>query len=252
MIRLLSATLAVGFLALAAPSLQADEQDVKTTIDKAIKALGGEEKLGKVDAYSWKSKGKITFNDNESDVTLQGIMQGLDHYRGQFEGDFGGNKIEGVTIVNGDKGWRKFNDNLMEMDADALANEKRNVYMNVVTVTILPLKKGKGFKVESAGEEKVGDRPAVVLKVTGPDGKDFRLFLDKESGLPVKSEATVAGFDGMDVLQESIYRDYKDFQGIKKATKTEIKRDGKKFLDQEITEFKVEDKVDPAQFAEPK
>jgi hypothetical protein len=251
MIRLFSAILAAGCLTLAAHSIQADDQDAKAIIEKGLKALGGEDKLTKIEAYSWKSKGKITFNDNDNDITLSGILQGVDHYRAEFEGDFDGNKIMGVTVVNGDKGWRKFNDNLMELDADALASEKRNVYLNNVAVTLVPLK-GKGYKAEAAGEEKVGDKPAVVLKVTGPDGKDFRLFFDKESGLLVKSEATVTGFDGGEVHQESTYRDYKDFNGIKKATKVEVKRDGKKFIDQEITEFKIEDKVDPSTFAEPK
>ena len=83
----------------------------------------------------------------------------------------------------------------MELDGDDLAAEKRRAYLQAAPMTILPLK-GKGFKVESATEEKVGDKPAAVLKVTGPDGKDFTLFFDKESGLPVKLVATVAGLPG--------------------------------------------------------
>ena len=115
----------------------------------------------------------------------------------------------------------------------------------------MPLK-GNGFKFEAAGEEKVGDKPAVILKVTGPDGKDFTLSFDKESGLPVKQVAKVIGFQGKEYTLESTYSDYKDFGGIKKATKIEIKRDGEKFQDLEVTEFKVLDKVDPDAFTEPK
>jgi len=62
-------------------------------------------------------------------------------------------------------------------------------------ITLAPLK-GNGFKIETRGEEKVGDKPAVVLKIIGPDGKDFTLYLDKESGMPVKQVAKVAGFQG--------------------------------------------------------
>ena len=66
--------------------------------------------------------------------------------------------------------------------------------------------KGKGFKIEAAGEEKVGDKPAAVVKVTGPDSKDFKLFFDKESGLPVKLVATVARIRRRDEFtQESTY-----------------------------------------------
>src|SRR5262249_18023233 len=104
---------------------------------------------------------------------------------------------------------------------------------------------------ESATDEKVGDKPASGLKVTGPDGKDFTLFLDKESGLPVKTVAKVRGFQGEEFTQEALYSDYKDFDGIKQATKVELKRDGESFLKQEIIEFKVLEKVDPKAFSEP-
>ena len=45
---------------------------------------------------------------------------------------------------------------------------------------------------------------------------------------------------------------YQEFDGIKKATKTEVKRDGRVVQNLEVTEFKVLDKVDPPIFSEPK
>jgi hypothetical protein len=224
--------------------------DANAILDKAIKALGGEEKLAPVKAAAWKGKGKINLGGNESEFTNEMTVQGLDHSRGAFEGDFMGNKVKGVTVMAGDKGWRKFGDMKMELDKDALANEKRSLYLQIVPVTLLPLK-GKGFKVEMAAEEKVGGKPAAGIKVTGPDSKDFKLYFDKESGLPVKLVAKVMGFMGEEFTQETTYGDYKDFDGIKKATKIESKRDGEKFIDAQITEFKVLDKVDPKTFAEP-
>jgi hypothetical protein len=138
-----------------------------------------------------------------------------------------------------------------ELDKDSLAGQKRSVYLSVIPVTLVPLK-GKGFKLESAGEAKVGDKPAVGIKATAPDGKDFTLYFDKESGLPVKMVAKVMGFMGEEVLQETIYGGYKDFDGIKKATKIESKRDGEKFQTAEVVEFKVLDKADAKTFTEPK
>jgi len=82
--------------------------------------------------------------------------------------------------------------------------------------------------------------------------KDFTLYFDKESGVPVKQVAKVVGFQGQEYTAETTFADYKDFDGIKKATKVEIKRDGEKFQVMEVTEFKVLDKVDPETFAEPK
>jgi hypothetical protein len=249
--RFISPVLAVLVGLGVAGRVRADDKDASAILDKAIKALGGEEQLAKVKATSTKSKGKISVGGNDNEFTAHTTVQGLDHFRQEFEGEFGGNKIKGITVLAGDKGWRKFGDMSMELDKDALANEKRNVYLTVAPMAVLPLK-SQGFKVEPAGEDKVGDKPAVVVKVTGPDGKDFKLAFDKESGLPVRVTAKVVGFMGDEATQETTVSDYKDFQGIKRATKIEVKRDGEKFLEQEITEFKVLDSVDPKTFEEPK
>jgi hypothetical protein len=240
----LGAALALVFFSVTA---RADDKDAKAVLDKAINALGGAEKLGKVKAFSWKGKGTITLNGNENDFTSQVTIKGLDQYRREF----GNDQFNAVVVVDGAKGWRKFGDNSNELEGDALANEKRAVYLNVIPITLVPLN-GNGFKFEDAEEEKVADKPAKVLKVTGPDGKDFKLYLDKESGLPVKLVAKVLSFQGDEYTSETTYADYKDFGGIKKATKFEIKRDGEPFQTWEVTEFKVLDKVDADTFTEPK
>jgi hypothetical protein len=83
-----------------------------------------------------------------------------------------------------------------------------------------------------------------------PDGKDFTLYFDKESGLPVKLVAKVVSFGGEEFTQDTTYSNYKELDGIKKATKVESKRNGEKFIAVEITEYKAVDKVAPETFAE--
>ena len=57
-------------------------------LDKAIKALGGEDKLSKLGTATWKAKGKYTTGDNERhDFTGQTTVQGLDHFRWELEVD---------------------------------------------------------------------------------------------------------------------------------------------------------------------
>ncbi len=242
--RFLGAALAVILVAVPA---RADDKDANAILEKGISALGGAEKLGKVTAFSWKSKGTINFGGNENDFDGKVTIKGLEQYRRESSND----QFSVVVVVDGTKGWRKFGDNSMELEGDSLANEKRTIYLNVVPITLVALK-GNGFKFESAGEEKVGDKPAVILKVTGPDGKDFKLYLDKESGLPAKVVAKVLGFQGDEFTSETTYADYKDFDGIKKATRIVVTRDGEAFQNWQVTEFKVLDKVDAETFTEPK
>jgi hypothetical protein len=236
--------------ALVCGTARADDKDAAAIIDKAIKALGGEEKLAKLKAFTWSGKGTITLMDADNPITSSLWIDGLDRYRQEFEGEFGENKITGVTVVAGDKGWQKFAGNTMEMDKDALANARRVTYLTVTPVTVLPLK-GKGFKLSSADEIKVGDRPVVGVKVTGPDDKDFTIYFDKETGLPARVVAKVVGFMGDEYTQETTYSEFKEMAGIQKATKVSAKRDGSKFVEQTVTEFKALEKVDPKLFAEP-
>ena len=240
-----------AFVLVATHPARAEEGDAKAVIDKAIKVLGGEEKLAKaLKGSTVKIKGAITFGGNDNPITIETTLGGLTQYRSKFEGEFMGNKVEGVTVLNGDKGARSFAGNDMELEGDMLASEKRNIYLTALASLIVPVKE-KGFKCEAAGEEKVDNKAAVVLKITGPDSKDCKMYFDKESGLPVKQVAKVNNFMGQEVTQETTYANYKEMGGIKKATKTIIKHDGEKLMELETTEFKVLDKVDTKIFEKP-
>lgn len=228
----------------------ASAQDAKAVLDKAIKAIGGEKALAEVKAVSWKGKGKIILGEDDNLFTGETTLQGLDHLRTSFEGNFMGQEIKATTVVAGDKGWRVFAEMKMELDQDGLANEKRMMYLQLIPTTLVQLRQ-KEFKVEAGGMEKVAGKPAVALKVTGPDSKDFLLYFDQVTGLPVKQVAKVIGFTGEEFTQETTYADYKEFAGIKKATKLENKRDGEKFIELEITEFEVLKNVPPGTFKEP-
>ncbi len=244
------AAMTLIILAAADRSVRADEKDLHAILDKAIKAAGGEEKLKKLDALTWKTKASITFNGDSNPFSIQATVQGLDHYRAEIDGEFGGNPVKGVVVVNGKKGWRKFGEDKMDMDDDNVANEKRQIYLQVIPTKLVMLK-DKAYKLEAAGEQKVGDKPAAGIKVTGPDGKDFTIYFDKESGLPVRIVAKVVGFGNEEFTQETTLKDFKEIDGIKKAMKSESKRDGEDFIKSEITEFKALDKVEAKTFEEP-
>jgi RNA polymerase sigma factor (sigma-70 family) len=231
-------------------SAKSDENDAKAVLNKAIKAIGGEAKLLKAKALTWKARGRSISEAKEEDFTNETTVQGIDQLRMEHEDEVDGTTYPGLTILNGNKGWRKSGDTFRELDHNQLANQKRNLYLLVVPITLIPLK-DKGFKIEPGGEEKIGDKATVMLHVTGPDGKDFNLYFDKANGLLVKL-AVRMGQQGREFTQEMTFSDYKDFDGIKKATKIERRRDGQKILQQEIMQFKVLDKVEPETFADPR
>jgi hypothetical protein len=228
----------------------ADAPEPTALLDKAAQALGGAEKLGKIKAASWTAKGTITFMGGDNPVTFRHVVKGLDHSRSEFEANIGGMEIKGMTIAAGDKGWLSFGGNTSDLNKEMLANEKRLTYLTVLPSIIYPLKE-KAFKLEPTAAVTVNGKNAPGIKVTPADGKEFSLYFDADSGLPVRLVGRVLDFMGQEYTQETTLSEYKDVAGIKLATKVESKRDGEKFIVQEISDFKVLEEVDPKAFAQP-
>lgn len=243
------ATLTICFAAAASPT-RADAPDARAVVEKAVKAMGGAEKLTKAAAFSRTSKGTININGSDNPFTGTSIFQGLDKLRSEFDGEFDGDPVKGVTVMNGERAWRKFNDMLVELDGEELANEKQRLYLQTTASIVAPLL-GTGFTLDKAEETTAEGKPAIAVRIKGPDSKEFVIFFDKENGLPVKQVATVIGFMGEEFEQETLYSGYKDFDGIQQATKIVSKRDGQTFIEIEITEFKILDSVKPETFSEP-
>jgi hypothetical protein len=248
--RFLGILAATALLSISGLAARADEKDATPILDKAIAALGGEAKLAKATKATWTGSGTVTFGDNETSIKTKTTADGLERLRSEMEMEFNGTPVKFVTVLNGKKAWRKFGEDLQPLDEDRLAAARQNAYLQAVTSTILPLKT-KDFKVEVAPDEKLGDKPAAVVKGTGPDGKTFTLYFDKETGLPIKLDAIVMSFQGDDVKSETTYSNYKDFDGIKRATKVESKREGNPFTKMEYSEFKLLEKPEASTFAEP-
>jgi hypothetical protein len=227
-----------------------DAASVAAVIDKAAEALGGKERLAAVKAATWSSKGTITIGGESAAFTATLTYQGHDRRRLEFETDFAGNPIKAVVVVNGEKAWRKLNGNVDELAGDELANERRTGWREWTPVAVVLLK-SPPFKTEPAADADVKGNPAAAVKVTGPAGAPFTLYFDKATGLPVRQTARVTTLTGDEADEEITYADYKDFGGVKKATKVEMKHDGQKFLQSELTNFKVIDSPDAKMFERP-
>jgi hypothetical protein len=237
------------FLGLAGVS-RAEDKVAMAVLDRAIKALGGEEALARADVVSWKSKGKIYLEGTPNRFTLRTTFKGLDRHRSVFVGDFDGSEVELVTVLDGEKGWRRFNGKTLNLTEHELAGERQNAYLLAVSNTVVALK-GKDFHVESKGEETLDGKPASVLKAVGPDGREFALWFDKETGLPRKRTAKIVNYDGSVVDEETSFADHKEFGGIMVATRGASFRDGFKFAEVENSEINVRRKVDVGAFDRP-
>lgn len=238
----------MGF-ALVGP-LRADD-DPKAIIEKAIKAHGGEENLTKYKAAHVKGKGTMSLMGMDLNFTVELYSQSPDKVRTEMVLEAMGNKFAVSQIYDGKKGWAKQAGQVMEVEGEQLQDLKEQAYGNYLE-SIVPLLKDKDLKVEAAPEIKVNGKPAVGVKVTSKGHKDETMYFDKDSGLLVMTKRKSKDPSGMEVESESYSSGYKDFNGVKQPMKILVKNDGKKFLEGELTEVKLSEKLDEKVFAEPK
>src|SRR5262249_52829844 len=231
------ASFALGFcLVRVAPLHCEDSTDPKAVVDKALSAMGGEDKLAKFKAANFKAKGIFKpFGDAE--FTAEYFIQLPKQSKNVTKFDIMGMMHSMTRTVNGDSGWMIFRGKVQDMPADQFAQQKDELYGNWVA-TILPLK-GPDFKLTSLGEVKVNEKPAVGIKVSHERHNDVSLYFDKESGLLAKSVRRARGPGGKEAETEFYYSAYKDFDGIKQYTKMVVKSQGKELADTEITDFKL-------------
>jgi outer membrane lipoprotein-sorting protein len=230
-------------------AVRAEEKDeAKAVVDKALKAMGGEAKVAKLKAGTWKAK--MTASDGGKDIaiTTDGAWQGWDQYHINAEATFDG-RTEAVTmIINGDKGWIKRRE-AVDDAKEELPLIKNGLYA-MRAPQLLAEFKGKDFKVSHLGEMKVNDIETVGVSVAHKDWKDISVYFDKKGGLPVKCEIHLTDPRGKEITVEFLYSEYKEMDGIQHPTKVLIKFDGKEAT-MEFSEIKTKDKVDDSEFAKP-
>lgn len=237
-------------LALAGRSWADDQAEINALIDKAVKAMGGQEKMAKLKASSWKGKANLQEGGQAIAITHEGSTQGWDQFRLEGEVQFGGQSHKALLVINGDKGWAKHEDKVEDASKDALVMMKDSFYAMRVCQLLRALK-DKAFQTSHLGELKIGERQVIGIQLVHKDHKDLNLFFDKANGLPVKSEIrlTEPG-GGKEITVEYHFSDYKDFDGLKHFTKITFKFDNKEFVT-ELSEIQAQEKLDDSVFAKP-
>jgi len=228
--------------------------DVKKVIEKAIKAAGGEEKLAQFNTETIKLKGKFYGIGDGIDYTGTWDIQLPDKMRFKIEGGDGDMKFTFLRVTNGKKVWDALMGDVKEEDdKDKIAEAQERIYADHYVTSLLPLVKEKGFTLAALGEVKVGDKPAVGVRVSHKGHRDVNLFFDKDKGLLVKSETTVKDdmTGGKEQPQETLYSQYKDVKGALRPMSIVINRDGKKFVEDKVTEEQPKEKFEDSVFAKP-
>jgi hypothetical protein len=226
-----------------------DSTEPRAVIRKAIQAMGGEEKLEKYKASVMKGKCRFYGNGRPIECDAEFSQQLPRQIKASYVMHMGDKTMTRVDVHNGDKGWIMMGGKTKPITADHAAEITEGLEA-LYAATLLPLKNPE-YHLSSLGETRIGDRPAIGVKVARQGHRDVLLYFDTEQGYLLKLQVRVKGMDGREVDQETFYSDYQDFDAVRSFKKELTKRDGKVFLETEVTGYKLLEKLPDSVFNKP-
>jgi hypothetical protein len=225
------------------------QDELKAVLEKAVKAHGGKDNLAKVHAISSKSTGKIELYGG-LDFSQESISDLPRQFKETLDVETNGTRFRTTTVIVDGKGWTTNNSDTTDLDATTLEELKQAI--NLMELGTLRFVDNKEFLLTPLGSSTLDNKPVFGIKVARKGYRDAKLFFSKDTGLLVKIERQAYDPVSMhDVIEERVILEYQEVNGIKVAKEIVVRRGGKKFMKAEISEFKLLDKVDPAEFARP-
>jgi hypothetical protein len=250
MSRVLMALSCAGALALLAPGLRAAD-DPKAVVARAVKVHGGEDYLSKMKAGRSKNKGKINLPGiGEAEFTQETAYMLPDKFKESMELEVMGQKIAVKTLASGDAVSIEANGMQVPVN-DAIKAAMNDARHMMKVARMVSLLKEPGFELSAFGEEKVEGKPAVGVRVSAKGQKDITLFFDKETGLLAKVQyRSTDPMTQAERDEERIVVEYgpKNADGVVMPKKMLVKHDGKTFMEVEVVESKLLEKLDDAEF----
>ena len=244
--KLLTAMVAIsGFTAVASAEQNGPTAEVRAILDRAIQATGGKVKLAEVKTIS--GQGTATYYGELIPLRagVSGAVRFPDKKRMSLEFGVDGFRTTFTEILNGQQGWTISRGGSSPMDADHMAAMQADVYLNWLT-TLVPLRE-RALRLTALGDVDVNGASAQGIRVQREGRPEVRLYFDRDNGLLVKSEVAVNANQAMTYF----YSDYKDFQGIQRATHQSVLRNGKNFLDVRFSEVGINPALDADEFSQP-
>jgi len=247
-----AAQAALLFVLCGGPAGTDNEAEARKVIQRGIRAHGGADKLGKLQALTFRLKGKCySLSARGNDYTATWAVQAPAKLRQEVHISASGRKLKVVRVVNGAEGWVQMADTTRAMAREALAERREGLYASHVE-RLVGLT-GAGFTLAPLGEAEVGGKAVVGVRVSQAGHRDVSLFFDRQTGLLLKSQRRAKDPTGgsKEFTQEALFGDYKEVGGVLHAHQVTILRDGKKYADATCSDFQPREKLDDSVFVKP-
>lgn len=239
--------LTVAFLAVLTRPGRAD--DARATIERAVKAHGGADKLTQLRQYRERTRGTIFVGEAKRAFTLDTTIRLPDQFRSVLVADLGTGRLEVIQVCDGSRGWVSDRGRISEAGPQMLGDYQDLVHVQRISA-LTPLLQDTSYRLTSLDSTRVQGKPVVGVKVARKGRRDVKLFFDKESGLLVKREYQFREM-GNESLREEFLSGHQAIEGVQRPHKFLIQHDGKKYAEAELVEWKPLSKVDDREFGKP-
>ena len=95
-------------------------------------------------------------------------------------------------------------------------------------------------------------KAAIGINITSKAGLDVNFYFDPKTYMIIKHEFQTVNETGKEVTQTAYMSGFKKFNGITIPTKLDIRQEGKKYVNAEVTKVELKDKLDASLFKKPK
>lgn len=230
---------------------RADEKaDVAAIISRAIGATGGANRLKRLRAATWTVKGKYYEPGTPVEFTQEWARELPDRARITTRGRTNDRQFEIISVFNEGTGWIKENGKTHAMSPQEIAENVQAMY--VADLARLVTLRRQGIHLTALGDATCARRPAAAVKVVGSGHGDVTLYFDKGNGLLVKSAGLAHdNRTGKEVLEETLYSDQREVDGLKLPFAVAIRRDGQPYADGVVQQYHLAEALDPALFKKP-
>jgi hypothetical protein len=230
------------------------QANAKATVEAAIKATGGKEKLTKYPATKYKFGGEMTLMG--MNVELEGVATATPgKVLTTMTMSVGGNKVEASQYADANSAKIKLKVGGMSINQpldDAQTNEMKISASMYEISSLLPLLDEKKFELKAGEDAEVEKKKCdVVIATMVSHKKDVKLFFDKESKMLVKMshEGLNPGRqDGKTGIRDTVYSDFKESNGIKYPAKMVNYVDGELFMTLTVNDYKSLEKIEDKEF----
>jgi hypothetical protein len=250
--RLFSLSFVTTALAVSLPAAGAEpdaDKDAGAIVRRAIKVHGGAGKLARTRIARETLRGTLLVMGTKVPFTSETLVRMPDQFRNVFTSEVGGRKLQVTQVFNGTRGWTSENGVPRRVGAKVVAGWAEMAHAAHVAMLTPLLAADKGYTLAALGESEVGGRKAVGVKVSVKGRNDVRLYFDKENGLLVKK--SFQSGDGKESVRDEVYSDFKEYEGLKRHTRTTVLLGGKPHLEAELVSLKFLERVDDKEFDKP-